>query len=185
MDRQGCEKMETPNQTKRKPNLRKQGQVPEGSAFPLHPGFASLRPLLLPRSALRALTCPAPAPRLPRQRAPWGRRAACSPWPLTARAPGEPARKRGTRHRDWTADAPHTSPRRTQVTAVWAQGRLRPQCRSSGRRTRAAAGASAPGSCPESPSPRALASRRGSPTHLCAPSAHPGELATGPRCSQQ
>lgn len=66
MDRQGCEKMETPNQTKRKPNLRKQGQVPEGSAFPLHPGFASLRPLLLPRSALRALTCPAPAPRLPR-----------------------------------------------------------------------------------------------------------------------
>lgn len=185
MDRQGCEKMETPNQTKRKPNLRKQGQVPEGSAFPLHPGFASLRPLLLPRSALRALTCPAPAPRLPRQRAPWGRRAACSPWPLTARAPGEPARKRGTRHREWTADAPHTSPRRTQVTAVRAQGRLRPQCRSSGRRTRAAAGASAPGSCPESPSPRALASRRGSPTHLCAPSAHPGEPATGPRCSQQ
>lgn len=138
-------------QTKPNPNqtLENQGRSPKGA-----------RSLCLPASEARSPCCCrapprglSPAPHLPARGRP-GAAAPRAPPPLTAPGGGRtgaearhPARRSGLQAEWPLADAHHTSRRRAQVTVVRAQGRPRPGCSASGRRSRAAAGASGPGSC--------------------------------------
>lgn len=122
MNRQGCEKMETPDQTK--PNLRRPSQVPGLEPRSSASWLLKLQPFLLPHS------CPAGL-HLPRTRPPEG---AVGPPPhilaLAAHSPGcgrtraearHPLQQRGLGVEWLPADAHRTSPRRAQVTVLRAQ----------------------------------------------------------------